>query len=132
MNFVKDTGTIKGRGVFAGRRYRTGDVVDVSSVVVFEGEYETLPLPIHQLIYDWVGREDVETSALALGHGSLFNHANPANMRFRADYKNRQITYMAARPIKKGEELTINYNHEDGEPVSSEDSWFDDFGFKPI
>ena len=132
MNIVRDTGTVKGRGVYACGRYRKDEVVEVSPVIVFEGEYDLLPLEILQVIYDWDGREGVTTSALALGHGSLFNHANPANMRCDYQCDKKQIVFIAAQDIAQGEELSINYNTENGEPVSTEDTWFDEMNIKPI
>jgi len=131
-NVVKDTGTVKGRGVYAGRRYRKDEVVEISPVIVFEAEYDTLPNSINCVIYDWDGREDVTTNALALGHGSLFNHANPANMRCDYQCDKKQIVYVAVDDIAKDEELTINYNSEHGEPVSTEDTWFEEMKIKPI
>ncbi len=131
-NVVKDTGTIKGRGVYAGKHYRENDLVEVSPVIIIEAEYDDLPMAVHRVIYDWEGPEDKTISALALGHGSLFNHANPANMRFDMNYTERTITYFAAKEILKGEELTINYNTEDGAPVSNKDTWFDEMKIKPI
>ena len=63
-------------------------------------------------------------SAIALGYGSMYNHANPANMRYASAFEGRAIRFTAARTIKGGEELTINYNRTRGEPTSDEDVWF--------
>ena len=131
-NIVKDTGTVKGRGVFAGRAYLKDQVIEISPVIVIEAEYEALPKPIFERIYDWKSIGKIPTSALALGHGSLFNHADSANMQFNLDYRKKQISYIAARDIKAGEELTINYNSENGEPEWPDNNWFDRTGIKPV
>lgn len=62
--------------------------------------------------------------AVALGYGSLYNHANPANLRYSADLDGEALRFVAARAIRSGEELTINYNDAGGDVVSSDDNWF--------
>ena len=46
---------------------------------------------------------------LALGCGSLFNHARAPSVDYRVDFKNATIRFYAARDIAAGEELTISY-----------------------
>ena len=62
------------------------------------------------------------TSALGLGYASMYNHANPANMRYESALGSNAIMFIAVRYIEKDEELTINYNGR--EPLSTEDIWF--------
>jgi SET domain-containing protein len=120
---VKDTGTPKGRGVYSIKGYRQGDLIECSPVVILTTEptEET-----QRYTYEWdVGH------AIALGHGTLFNHHNPANMRYEQDYQNREIRFYAARDIREGEELTINYN-SNGEPEWPDNNWFDHRNIKPL
>ncbi len=133
-NIIADTGTIKGRGVFAGQAYREGDVVEISPVILIEAEYDDLPRAILERVFDWEARYETEMplSALALGHGSLFNHADKANMRSEFEVDKDQITFIAVRDIDIGEELTINYNAADGEPEWHDNNWFDCMGINPI
>ncbi len=46
---------------------------------------------------------------LALGCGSLFNHARAPNVDYRVDYKAAVVRFYAARDIEAGAELTISY-----------------------
>lgn len=57
--------------------------------------------------------------AVALGYGSLFNHDNPASLRYEADPGNLSLRFIATRDIAAGEELTINYNAPQGKPRRS-------------
>lgn len=45
---IKDTGTSKGRGVFALRAYHAGDVVEICPVIVFQCPYNDLPAELRE------------------------------------------------------------------------------------
>ncbi|KAK0449219.1 cytidine deaminase-like protein [Armillaria borealis] len=49
--------------------------------------------------------------ALALGLGSLFNHADPPNVTYEIDLGTDSIRYTTVRDIEPGEELCIFYGH---------------------
>lgn len=134
--YIKDTGTAKGRGVFASRAFRDGEIVEISPVVLFHMHYKSLPKVIKTLVFDWemlAGKP--RTHALALGFGSFYNHSNPANMRYEADRAGDSLRFIAVRDIDVDEELTINYCAEGGVPVSNEENdnnWFEDHKIKLI
>lgn len=131
-NYVEDTGTAKGRGVYAGRPYQQNSVVEVSPVVVTLGRMQDLPASIKVRAFDWIDIDDEPSTALALGHGSLFNHANSANMRYESQYDKKQISFYAVCDIERNGELTINYNSKNGEPEWHDNNWFIRTGIKPI
>jgi hypothetical protein len=123
--YVRDTGTIKGRGVFAGRRFSRGELVEVAPVIVFNSEC-SLPRVLANLLYNWEQQTgEPKTRAIALGFGSIYNHDNPANLTYRADAAARVIRYLAARDIAADEELTINYSASNGSCTSAQDNWFE-------
>ncbi len=62
----------------------------------------------------------------------MYNHDNPANMRYEADKKNLTLKFSAARNIRTGEELTINYNALGGEASSDDNIWFERMNVRPI
>jgi SET domain-containing protein len=131
--YVKDTGTAKGRGVFAARPFRAGEVVEVCPVVLFRKEYKVLHKELKTVVFHWeVPEGEAATQALALGYGSLYNHANPSNMRYETDNKTLLMRFIAVREVEAGEELTINYNADGGEPVSEDEWWFEEKGIKLI
>jgi hypothetical protein len=90
-----------------------------------------LPPRIKTMVFNWGNLTKTQpSSALALGYGSLYNHANPASLTYEAVLENQSMRYIATRDIKKGEELTINYNAGGGNNVSNKDNWFDQRGIE--
>jgi uncharacterized protein len=123
---IKDTGTPKGKGVFAQRQFEEGEVVEVAPILVLPDAFADLPQLLKTYSFNWqvlAGAD--ERVAIALGYGSLYNHANPANLRYTGDAKLRVMLYTAVRKIEVNEELTINYNTRGGGPVSESDHWFE-------
>lgn len=125
--YVRDTGTPKGRGVFAARAFTAGEVVEECPVVLLRKSYATLHKELKTIVFHWERPEgSAETLALALGYGSLYNHANPSNLRYETDEAGLVLRLIAVRDIRPDEELTINYNAEGGGAVSDEDWWFEE------
>lgn len=125
--YVRDTGTPKGRGVFAARGFTAGEVVEECPVVLFRKSYETLHKELKTIVFHWDSPEgSAATQALALGYGSLYNHANPANLRYETDGSSLVLRLVTVRDISPDEELTINYNADGGAAVSDEDWWFEE------
>lgn len=133
---IRPTGTAKGRGVFALRDFESNEVIEVARVLLgkfgggdggafkhFEFAWSTL-----------IGQEGTRLyqAAIALGQGSFYNSADPANMRYEADEAAEVIRFIAARPIAAGEELTINYSAVGGGTTSTTEAWFDRMKIKPI
>jgi hypothetical protein len=125
---VKDTGTGRGRGVFAGRAFTAGEIVETAPVLLLKLPFDRLPELLKTYVFDWDMLAGIPgTHAVALGFGSLYNHANPASMRYQADARACSIAYVAARDIGAGEELTINYNAQGGVAEWPDDNWFERF-----
>jgi len=130
---LRDTGTPKGRGVFALQAFRVGDIIEVCPVVIFATPSETLPEAIDNLMFDWgVLANKPGTDALALGYGSLYNDDNPANMRYEAIPSEAVLRFIAVRDIKADEELTINYSARGGGATWHDDNWFDHKNLTPV
>lgn len=130
---VKDTGTPKGRGVFAVRAFAAGEVVEACPVMPLRTPYDGLPDDIKKIVFYWEGPAGkFGTQALALGYGSLYNHNNPANMRYEIDRSTLLLRFIAVRDINIGEELTVNYNADGGAAVSDDDWWFKEKNIEPI
>jgi len=128
---VRDTGTPKGLGVFALADFATGAVVEVCPVLLFRMPIDSLPGAFKLRVFDWqVLAGQPQTHALALGYGSMYNSANPANMQFKAlrAIRNPLIEFVAARLIKAGEELTVNYSGYGGAAESADNHWFQRMG----
>ena len=125
--YVRDTGTPKGRGVFAARAFTVGEVVEECPVVLLRKPYAALHKELKTFVFHWESPEGAAaTQALALGYGSLYNHANPANMRYETDGASLVLRLIAVSDVETNEELTINYNADGGGAVSDEDWWFEE------
>ncbi len=119
-------------GVFASRDIEMGEVVEIAPVILIETEFDNLEISLQRRVFNWERLASVsEVSAIALGYGSMYNHENPANMRYSSAFDGQAVMFIAARSITCGEELTINYNRTGGEPVSDEDVWFETCGVTP-
>lgn len=110
----------RGRGVFATRAFAKDEVLERAPVLVISRAI-VRPLEGTRLDDYWFWWDD-EHLALALGCGSLYNHRCPANARFVRDFDAKLMTYLAARDIAPGEEITINYG---GPPDCSDPVWFE-------
>jgi SET domain-containing protein len=131
--YVKDTGTPKGRGVFAARAFGAGEVVEECPVVLLRKPYEVLHKELKTIAFHWpTPKGKAATQALALGYGSLYNHANPSNMRYETDVEALVLRLVAVRDVRADEELTINYNADGGANVSDDEWWFEEKGIKLV
>ncbi len=130
---IKDTGTIRGRGVFAKRPFAVGEIVEVAPVLVMKADFDDLPELLKTYVFNWTALTRVPgRQAVAFGYGSMYNHDNPANLRYEADAREEVMRYIAARDIETDEELTINYDARNGASVSEDDDWFDRMGIDRI
>jgi hypothetical protein len=122
--YVADTRSM-GRGVFAARAFRAGEIVEEAPVLVLHSGQDSLPMLLRQRTFSWgeLAGADDGSEALVWGYGSLYNHANPANLEFAAQPESGTMVYRAARDVAADEELTINYESTGGGAVASGDRW---------
>ncbi len=110
----------KGRGVFARRLIRQGEVIEqVPMLVLTAEEFEDrlAGTSLANYCFAW-GRG---TMALTLGYGSLSNHSFRPNARYD-DVGPQTKEFTAVRDIAPGEEIAVNYN---GAPTSRAAVWFE-------
>ena len=111
---------IHGRGVFATRRFRTGEVIEVCPVIRLPaddiGHLEETAL--RGYCYEW----NDGGLAMAQGYGSLYNHSWAPNAQYEQDYDRGTVVITAVRTIRAGQEITINYT---GAPDGRAELWFD-------
>ncbi len=130
---VRDTGTAKGMGVFAKASLKQGQVVELCPIITFKAPFKELPQEVMTRVFDWAVLANAPgTHAIALGFGSMYNHQNPANMRYEATCSGRFLQFVAVRDIEAGDELTINYNGLGGSHESGGNHWFERTGVTPI
>jgi hypothetical protein len=130
---IKDTGTGTGLGAFALRAYQRHEIIEVCSVIAFNMPADVMPVQLRTRVFNWKILAKMEFAhAIALGFGGLYNHRNPANMRYDAIGAGCFLQFTAVRDIETGEELTINYNGLGGAHESVDNNWFERMGVQPI
>jgi hypothetical protein len=104
-----------GRGVFAARRFVTGEEVEVCPTV------EVPDAAVVGGLGDYVFGSGHDGSALLLlGFGMLYNHSAAPNVEY-VQGEETTIAFVALREIEPGEELTIDYGRE----------WWETRGLEP-
>lgn len=108
----------KGRGVFAQQAIPSGALIERAPVIVVPaGQWELMERTILFDYYFAWGKD----SALALGYGSLYNHAYTPNAYFVKQFTQQVIDFIALRAIAAGEEILVNYNVD---PADMSPLWF--------
>ncbi|WP_066633022.1 SET domain-containing protein [Desulfolucanica intricata] len=112
----------KGRGVFACRKFKRGDIIELAPVLLIPSS--DLPNIKNTVLKDyyfiWCHDENNRRiGAIVLGYGSLYNHSYTPNAKFIKKYKDLIVEFKALKDIEEGEEITINYNGdpEDDSPM---------------
>lgn len=95
-----------GRGVFAGRKYRKGEVIEVCPVIA-------LPEAPGGMLERYVFRWGEDGVAVALGYGSLYNHSAEPNAKFAVRESRAEVVFRALRDIAVGEQILIDYGWEE-------------------
>jgi hypothetical protein len=112
----------RGRGVFAAVAVAEGEVLEECPVIVVPAEQvpPLLGTVLRDYVFAWGGTDD--EVAVALGLGSLYNHAREPNAMFVRKHEARTLVFYALRPIAAGEEVTISYHGGYGD---RSDVWFE-------
>ncbi len=105
------TGTPRGRGVFALRDFRKGELIEACPVVPMPARDFALiqRTAIYHYPYEWGDDPEKDSHALVLGLGGIYNHSYDPNARYVRDLRRGVMKYVALRAIRAGEEITINY-----------------------
>lgn len=108
----------KGRGIFAKRAFKKGDLIESAPVIVLSEHEE--PEDTHVLYhytFAWG-----KGSAIALGYASLYNHSYTPNAHYFLNHSNKTVDIFALHDIEEGEEIMHNYN---GDPNCKDPLWFE-------
>ena len=100
-----------GRGVFALRDFKEGDLIEKAPIInITPQERKHCEKTILNFyIYPW---RSTRSGSVVLGYGSIYNHSFSPNADWKQNFKEEVMTYRALKPIKKGEEILVNYNGE--------------------
>lgn len=121
--FIDSSGK-RGRGVFTKENIKANTVIEISPVIALSVNDRAIveQTKLFDYIFEW--GKSKRLCCVALGYVSLYNHDYEANCRYWMDYEENSMTIETVREIKKGEELTINYN---AEPDDKTEVWFKTF-----
>jgi SET domain-containing protein len=113
----------RGRGVFAARRFRVGEVIEVCPVIALSSDDATKLDDTHLYNYYFGWGAENKGAAIALGFGSLYNHSYAPNAAYQKNEADGTISIIAVKPIAPEDEILIKYNYgnaEDDGPL-----WFE-------
>lgn len=103
---------ISGRGVFAKSKIEKGEVIEIAPVIIIPlNEKNKIPLELARYVFK-SGVPGHETSALAMGLGSFYNHSESPNAEYRLFTLKRVLEFRAIEDIEQGMEITVNYGYE--------------------
>ena len=81
-------------------------VIEICPILIIPGE-QAREIVRGYILYEYYFEWKKDSIALALGYGSLYNHAATPNAFFEADYKNQYIIFKAATDIPSGTEILV-------------------------
>jgi SET domain-containing protein len=110
----------KGRGVFAKKDFELKETIEICPLIVMDEKEEFLIKKTR--LKDYYFQFENGDIALALGYGSIYNHKKKPNAKYLIDEENPTLVIKCAKRIKKGDEITVNYN---GSPKSKSPVWFE-------
>lgn len=121
MIVVRDAGA-RGRGVFAAVDIAEGTLIEECAVLVLpESDVAHLEkTALSDYYFRWGGTGD--QAAIALGCGSLYNHADVPNAMYVRKTDLLLLAFFAVRPIAAGEEIRVSYHGGFGQRSAV---WFD-------
>ncbi|OGD83363.1 hypothetical protein A2165_01005, partial [Candidatus Curtissbacteria bacterium RBG_13_40_7] len=101
-----------GRGIFARRVIKKGENIESCPIIeVSKNDTSNLSESLLVTYFFYFGKHK-ERLAVALGFGSIYNHSYKPNATFKIKPKVAIIDFVALNEIKKDEEITFNYYHE--------------------
>lgn len=124
--FIKDCITLRespgcGLGVFATKDIPAGTAIECAPVLVMNMKDTKLigDTFLYNYYFNW--GDSSRLSAIVLGWGSMYNHSYDPTCKYETDYEDKTFKVITRKAVKKGEEVTINYNFypEDQSPL-----WF--------
>lgn len=108
----------EGRGVFCIYDIPRGSIIEIAPVIELSKAQKLLInlTDLYNYYFDW--DESIESIAIPLGYGGLYNHQKDPNSETCCHLGRSEISFVAIKHIPAGKEITINYlgnvNHENG------------------
>ena len=103
MAIMKES-PVHGRGMFASRPIKTGDVIECAPLILFDRSEITKG----SIIRDYDIRYSDDKHAIMLGHAGIYNHSDDSNASWHFNSV-PEIVITAECDIEEGEEVFVNY-----------------------
>ncbi|MDE2025441.1 MAG: SET domain-containing protein-lysine N-methyltransferase [Patescibacteria group bacterium] len=100
-----------GRGVFALVDIKTGEVIEQCPVIEIPQKQVHNVQNSILINYNFAWGNPEDRIAICLGFGSVYNHSYEPNATYIKHVEQELINFVAIKEIKRGEEITVNYNH---------------------
>ena len=115
---------IGGRGVFASQDIPEGAVIEQSPVIIVPSKDLYAASKVKTVLgyyaFSWTTGKNAK-DAIPFGFISLCNHSYRPNASYNIDRPSRSLFITSLRRIRKGQEITLNYN---GDPDCQNPVWF--------
>ena len=112
-----------GRGVFARVSIKKGELIESCPIIeIPKNDVSNLKESILVTYFFYFGKNKDQLT-IALGFGSIYNHAYRSNAIYKLKPKDRVMDFVALKEIKKDEEITVDYLH--GNPKGENPLWFE-------
>lgn len=95
---------IHGRGMFAKRPIKSGQLIEAAPLIFFNREND---LTSNSVIKHYDMNIDGKTSSIMLGYATIYNHSDDNNAKWLVN--GDQIYITALRDIQTGDEVFVNY-----------------------
>lgn len=114
-----------GRGVFAKIDIKKGEVIENCPFIeISEGEISNLESST-LISYLFFFGKNKKRAVFALGFGSIYNHSDKPNAKFKIKTKEKIIEFIALKHIKKDSEITFNYRGNGKRKNKKKPLWFE-------
>lgn len=111
-----------GRGVFAEVKIKKGQLIERCPIIeIPRHDLESIEQSVF-VNYIYYFGEKRQNMLLTLGYGSIYNHTETPNARYKIKPEDEVIEFIAIIDIEKDDEITVNYgqgNQKDKSPL-----WF--------
>lgn len=112
-----------GRGVYANKNIKKGEIIEKCPVIqVSQNDMANLKERVLVTYFFYFGKNN-KRLLVALGFGSIYNHAHKPNAKYKIKPLENAMEFVALSDIKKDEEITINYSNKASRNKNS--LWFE-------
>lgn len=112
----------KGRGVFCKVSIAKDELLEMCPVLVIPSADAEIVKASRLVDYFFYFNKEENTLALALGFGSLYNHAVHSNAAYILNRETKTLRFFALQDIPAHTEICINYAGESGQEFKE---WFE-------